>query len=366
LSRYFFYLFLICMLINTIFFVPRILLEEREGGAIMALAAGTVVGTLLAVVFTWAIQQFPGEGAAELFSRLMPAWIRIPLLLFFSGMWAIAGAIILIAFSFITNRYLSPETGHTLLLLCFCGLSSWAATRRPLTIINVLEVTILVNLPVVLFIMYKSVSHPLLSLDSVKLYTDYIPQMPSWTALAAATYPFTGYINLAVYNRLYKELRIRHLWLIPLVGSAILFVSFFIPIAIMGAESVDDYLYTWIATADTIRMELGFIERVVYLFLFIYIGFSLLFVTVTWNIAILLIRSCFPAWFERSERHKTWTSWSIALLIALATGVSGALSNDKALIGFTKGWLAIRLGAEVLIVTLVVWAYWRLKHAKAC
>ncbi|MFB9328735.1 GerAB/ArcD/ProY family transporter [Paenibacillus aurantiacus] len=361
-SRYFFYLFLIGMLINTIFFVPRILLEERYNGAVTAVFCGIVLGTILSFLFIWAMNRHPGKGIPELFAAVLPPYIRIPILLYLFLMWAISGSIILIAFSFIVVRFLSPETSHMLILVCFCCMCCWAATRRPLAIIGILEVIMLINIPLVIFIMGKSVSSPFIEWDSVRIFTDYIFHKPSWTALSAATYPFTGYINLSIYNRMFKKSKIKQLWLIPLIGASVLLISFFIPIALLGERAVGDYLYTWISAVDTLRMQYGFIERVVYLFLFIYISFSLLFITLTWNIALLLMRSSVPSITETSERSKVIANWVVAIAISVITCICGLLTNDKQLIEFTKFWLSLRFTSEMLLVGLVVWISWRVKH----
>lgn len=340
------------MLINTIFFVPRILLAERFDGAIMALVAAVGIGSALALVFTKSLGRFPGKGLPEIFASYLPLSIRTPILLFLGIMWGIAGSIILIAFSFITNRFLSPETSPELLLVCFCGICCWASTRKPSAIISVTEVIMLVNLPIVAFIMYKSFSQKLFDWDSVKLMTDYTFKIPSWTLLAAATYPFTGYINFALYNRYFKELKVAHLWLIPVIGAFVLFTSIIVPIGLLGSSAAGDYLYTWISAADTLRMQFGFIERVVFLFLFIYIGYSLLFVTITWNIGIKLICGCLPQRLKKTKRSRIVALWCVAGVIAAVTYWTGVISNDKGMIDSVKIWLNLRLGSEIVLVAL--------------
>ncbi|WP_217593693.1 hypothetical protein [Cohnella sp. GbtcB17] len=358
MTRYYFYFYLICMLINTIFFVPRILLAQRFDGAIMALIAAVGIGTALAVTFTKSIGRFPGKGLPEIFAGFMPLPIRTPILIFMGIMWIISGSIIIIAFSFITNRYLSPETSPQLLLICFCGICSWASTRKASSIISVTEIIILVNLPIVAFIMYKSFSQKLFDWDSVKIMTDYVFVKPSWSLLAAATYPFSGYINFAIYNRYFKELKVTHLWLVPVIGAFVLFTSIVVPIGLLGTSAVGDYLYTWISAADTLRMQYGFIERVVFLFLFIYIGFSLLFVTICWNIGIQLICGCLPDRLTKKKRSRIVTYWCIAGVNAAVTFWTGVLSNDKGMINFVKIWLNLRLGSEIALVALMAVLAW--------
>jgi len=351
------------MLINTIFFVPRILLAQRFEGAVMALILAVLVGSTLAIVFTKSLSRFPGQGLPEIFAGFLPSVLRIPIILYLGIMWGIAGSIIIVAFSFITNRFLSPETSPRLLLLCFCSICCWASTRKASAIISVTEIVIVLNLPIVAFIMYKSYIQKHFDWDSVKILSDYTFKPPSWTLLAAATYPFTGYINFALYNRNFKELKVAHLWLIPVIGTFVLFTSIIVPIGLLGVSAVGDYLYTWISAADTLRMQYGFIERVVYLFLFIYIGFSLLFVTITWNIGTQMILDCLPKRFKKTKRGRKATPWIVAGTIAATTYWFGISSNDKGMIDSVKLWLSIRLASEIGVVLLIAWMAWH-KHRK--
>lgn len=347
------------MLINTIFFVPRILLSQRFEGGIMAMILAVLIGSALALTFTKALSQFPGQGLPEILTAFMPSAIRIPILLFLGIMWGVAGSIIIITFSVITNRFLSPETSPEFLLICFCGICCWASTRKSSAIISVTEIVILLNLPIVAFIMYKAYTQKYFEWDAVKVMSDYTFKMPSWTLLSAATYPFTGYINFSLYNRYFKKLKVAHQWLIPIVGAAVLFTSIIVPIGVLGVTGVGDYLYTWISTADTLRMQYGFIERVVFLFLFIYIGFSLLFVTITWNIGIQLILECLPKRLKKVKRGRTALPWIVAFIIAAVTYWAGIVSNDKGMIGSVKVWLSIRFDSEILFVLLMVWMAWK-------
>ncbi|TJY43966.1 hypothetical protein E5161_00770 [Cohnella pontilimi] len=363
MSRYFYYLFVLNMFINTIFFVPRILLAKRYDGAISSILLAIVIGSLLAFLFTSAMNRLNGQGLPEMLEKSFPFAIRAPLLIYFGIMWCAAGSIILIAFSHITQRYLNPDMNPNILLLCYCGIGWWAATFRPMAILNAAEIIILVQLPFVLYIMMKTLLNREFDWDELRVLTDYIWRMPSWTSLAAATYGFTGYINFALYNRLYKNMKVKHRWLIPLLGTSVMFVSIFVPIGLLGVDAVADYLYTWISTADTTRIRFGFVERIVYLFLFIYIGFCLLFIAITWNIGSLLVLSCVKRDNVKIRKHNVSMKTVVCGLFAVVTLVLGMLSNDKRLLEFVTQWLSVRFVSEVFLVALVVWLSWRRKHA---
>ncbi len=359
MSRYFFYLYLICMFINTIFFVPRLLLEQRFNGAVMAMVVAVVLGSVFAILFLKAIGKFPGQGISDIFERSLPGFIKTPLLFFFGIMWAIAGSIVLIAFAIIAIRFLNPESSVMILLLIFCGIGCWTATHSSQSILYVIEIVIILSLPVVAYIMYKALTSNWFEWDAVLILSDYAFKIPSWQTVSVATYSFAGYINMAVYNREFQPSKIRMLWLIPIIGVVVLFVSAVVPIGLLGIDHVDYYIYTWITSADTLIMEFGLIERVVYLFLFVYIGFSLSFVTITWNIGSELIAECFKKRTLKIKKMSIPIRVLSSILIAVATFVGGMMSTDKMLIHFVSNWLMLRLSAEILLVAMIVWMAWR-------
>jgi len=359
LSRYFFYLYLICMFINTIFFIPRLLLEQRFAGGIMAMIVAVILGSAFALLFMKAIGKFPGKGITEIFKRALPGFIRVPLLFFFGVMWAIAGSLVLIAFAAIAVRFLNPESSLTILLICFCGISCWAASHRPQSILYVSEIVVCLNLPVIVYILYKALTSNWFEWDAVRILSDYTFKIPSWKAVAAATYSFAGYINMAVYNREFKPSKIRMLWLVPVIGMIVLFSSIIIPVGLLGVDNTDDYIYTWITSADTLYMKFGLIYRVVFLFLFVYIGFSLAFITITWNIGSKLIADCFKKQSLQIKKLKIPITVLCCILFAVVTFIGGMMSTDKSLIHFVANWLMVRLGAEMLLVAMVIWMAWR-------
>ena len=354
MSRYFYFMYLVCMFVNTIFFTPRLLLLQRFEGGVMATILSVIIGSTYSILFLWAISKFPGEGIPEIFQREFPAFIRKPILIFLGLMWPFAGSVILIAFTIITLRFLNPETSLMMLLFCYCGICWWASTYRPQTILYVTEIIILFSLPVVLYIMYKAITSKWFNWSSLRILADYTFIWPSWTALAAATYSFTGYINMALYNRVFNPAHIRAKWLIPPLGVILLFSSVIVPVGLLGVDNVDSYIYTWITSADTLRMQFGVIERVVFLFLFIYIGFSLTYITITWNIGALMISSCFR------KQNITWKKFRlpihavISMFYAVITFIAGLFTSDKSIFEWVTSWQILRLISETLLVIIVV------------
>jgi hypothetical protein len=363
LSRYFFYPVYLCMAINAIFYVPKLLLQERFDGSIMAMLISLFLGWLLAVMFTRGMGRFPGLGLPEILEQTVPAALRMFLLLFLGLMWVAAGSIVIVAFTLIIKQVLSPDISRTLLLFGSIIIICWAATRTSYAIMNVLEIGLLLSMPFTAFIIMKTMSSPFMDWDAVLSMTDYIFRVPSWNAIALSTYLFTGYVNMAIFNRIFKDTRIKRLWLIPIAGLVISFTSFIVPIGIHGTQSVEYYTYTWISTADSIIMQFGFIERLLYVFLVLYIMLALLFVTVAWHVGVELIRPCFSRLLTRKRNRTALLNWMMTGVFGIGTYIYGTYTNEKALINMTQLWMNIRLPVEMILVALVVYLGRRKRNA---
>lgn len=357
MSRYFYYPIIVCMLINTIIYVPKVLMEARFTGAITAMLIAIPLGTLLAFIFAKAMNRFPGKGLPEILKAHTPSWIRIPILLFLGFMWFSAGSIVLVSYALITKRFINPDLQMSVLLVCFILVGRWSATRSSESILNVMEILIVLSSPLVMFISYKAFTSESFDWDAILVFTDYAFKTPSLMTLAAATYLFTGYVCLAVFHRFFQESKpIRYFWVIPIIGFLVCFTTFFIPIGLHGTQAVEKYVYVWVSTADSLNMKYGFIERVLFVFLMLYIMLCLLFIALTWHIATELIRSV-------STKESLLVKWLIVACIGMITYIYGSTFNEKQLTHLAEQWLILRLFAELGLVGLIIYISRRKKHA---
>lgn len=110
------------------------------------------------------------------------------------------------------------------------------------------------------------------------------------------TYIFSGYLNMVFFNKVFqKPVETKRIWMFGLLGLGILLTSFYIPIGFHGADGVGDYTYPWVSTADSMRIELGIVERVMYIFIVLYTGISAISIGVHWHAANQLLTSMVKA-----------------------------------------------------------------------
>jgi hypothetical protein len=347
--RYFLYLNLMSMLVNAIINVPSILYEDRFNGAIMSMILAIPLSTVLTIIFSKCLIKFPNQGLPEILKLTIPNWVRTPVLLYLGIMWYIGGLLVLVVFAIICVRYINPDVSLVFTLILFMLIAGWGALQSSKTVLYILEIIIILNVPFIFFIIIKAVSSPFMNWKEVLSMGSYVWMWPTWKSLAASTYLFIGYINMAIFNRAFDgKFSLKFYWVIPIIGLLNFISSFAIPIGFHGPQTVDNYIYPWISTADSLKMEYGFIERVIFLFLLLYISISLLFGIVCWHVALEVLKSTFES-KKRSSWNRRLPYGILALFLILPLFIL-KWANEPFLIKFSEVWISHRLIAEILLV----------------
>ncbi|MFC4102774.1 hypothetical protein [Paenibacillus xanthanilyticus] len=352
MSRYFYYHIVLVALLNLMLFVPHILIRYRFSGALTSMAISVVVGTGLCLMFTSIMCKYPGQGLPEILNQFLPRSVTLPFMIFMAVMWIIGPSIAVVSYAVLINRFINPDTSPILVLVLLCVVCLYAATRPTMTIIFLIEMGLVLNLPLILFILFKAVRNDAINWDAIHTVANYWTQMPKWNAIGAATYIFTGYVNLAVYNRaMPPNVRIRHRWTIPLVGLLVLAMTFFVPIGFHGTETVDEYLYVWSLTADSMIMSYGFIERVIFVFLIMYLNLTLIYTASGWHQAIEFLKGLAKDYkpdIDGVPMKKAGVL--IGTAIVVATVLYLYLFNEKITFQLSEYWLGFRLIVEIATV----------------
>lgn len=356
MNRYFYYNVILVSLLNLMLFVPHILLRFRYDGAVSSMGVAVLIGSTLAIMFTYVMKAFPGKGLPEILGEFFPKIITIPFLLFMAGMWLTASSIALVCYAVLINRFFNPDTSPIIVLVFLVVICIYTSSRSSLTVIFIIEMGLLINAPLLLLILLKAARSTFIDWDAIRTVANYWHKPPKLQPVSAATYIFTGYINYAIYNRLNPpNFRIRYRWIIPAFGILILLMTFFVPIGFHGTETVDNYLYIWSVTSDSMLMEYGFIERVIFFFLILYLNLTLIYTTSGWHQAMELVKSCLPKSNPQIDTSKTpKANWIITSTFALLTLVYNYLFNEKDHYDITNYWLTIRMFVEIASVLLLL------------
>jgi hypothetical protein len=348
--RYFYYLVLLNMLANIILFVPRILLSHRFEGSMMSLVLSVPIGFTLLYVFVKSITKFPRQGLPEILKKHAPRWVRIFILSYFIVFWFLAGMITLIAFSEITKKYINPDISSMLIVLAFVIVVGMIARLKSESVLFSMEILLITNVPVIAWVLYKAVTNEAMHYDACFEIATHILNRPTWESISAGTYIFTGYTNLVIFNRLLKpNKKIPFLWTIPIVGTCVLLTSFLIPVGYHGTIAVNTFIYPWISTSDSMRVEFGLVERVLFIFMLLYTNISLAGSFIHWHVGVEFIKELFP-----SQKEKTYFTWAVVAVMGGVTFLLSYFFNDNSLFNFGTVYLNIRLVSEIALVILIV------------
>lgn len=345
------------MFLNIIINVPKILIEDRFNGSIMSLLVSIPIGTLLAYLFTKGISRFQRKGLPEILNEHMSVFIRGPYLVFLAIMWMASGSMALISYTYIIKFYLNPEMSSIIIIGFLALVVSFGAMRKTSSILYLTEIILVLVSPFILYIICKTVGSEFFRTVHIYRALHYTWQMPTYSSISAATYVFIGYINLVIMNQYIDSKKVlKYFWTLPFLAAGILITSFFIPIGFLGVHTVGDFIFPWMITADSLRMQYGFIERATFLLLFIYLQLVILFGIVTWHVGIELLKGAFTS--QRKKVHKLPLSSSplmtlILLVFSILTIVLEESTNQIEFFEIVKVWLNFRFAAEIMLVLLI-------------
>ncbi|MDD9270095.1 GerAB/ArcD/ProY family transporter [Paenibacillus sp. GCM10023248] len=344
--RYFYYLVFLNMLANIVIFVPRVLLTHRFEGSMMSIVLSVPIGFTLLYVFVKSIRQFPQQGLPEILKDHAPGWVRLTILIYFIHMWFLAGALTLIAFSEITKKYINPDVSSMYIVFAFIVVVGLIARLSSDSVLYCMEILILTNVPIIGWVLYKAITNTYMDYDAGMEIVTHIWNMPTWDTLSAGTYIFTGYTNLVIFNRLlHPHKKIPFLWSIPIIGTFVLLTSFLIPIGYHGTIAVNTYLYPWISASDSMRVEFGLVERVLFIFILLYTNISLAGAFIHWHVGFEFCKELFPR-----LKRKTLFSWVTLAVMGLATFLLGLKFNDESLFDMATFYLDLRFASEIVLV----------------
>ncbi|UJF32366.1 hypothetical protein [Paenibacillus hexagrammi] len=207
-------------------------------------------------------------------------------------MWYLAGLITLLAFADITRSFINPETNNFQVLGVFFVVVLAISTMKSDKVLYTVEILLVFSVPFILFLLGKSFFNKYLSYDSILIVASHVTEPVGWTTISAATYTYTGYINMLIFNK-YITKKPKLLWVVALLGVGNLCTSFFIPIGFLGADGSTDFPFPWVATADSMRMELAFVERVLYVFLLLYAILAYTSMFIHWHVGIEMFKGAF-------------------------------------------------------------------------
>ncbi|MDP4084342.1 MAG: GerAB/ArcD/ProY family transporter [Bacillota bacterium] len=357
MNRYLLYLLLVNMLTNIVVYVPKILIDYKYDGAVSAILIAIPIGLFLCIVFCKSISAFPEQGLPEILDQLLNRKIKNIILFIFSGFWYFAGFLTLIGFTDIINRFINPEMSKVSLAVLFAIATCFIIQLPTEKVMYIVEIILVLNVPFVFFIVFKALTNEYFSWNSVFEVGTHLFSWPSFKALSAATYTFSGYMNVLIMNRLFRQ-KIKGINFIVIGFLSIfnMFTTFFIPIGFHGADGAQEYLYPWTTTADCLRIPYGPIERVIFLFLMLYIGITVVSAAIHWHVAFEFLKGASSKKFTKKK------ALLILIIFSCATIISEMKITAVQTMFLSTYWLILRFIFEICVVTFVFFLARRKKN----
>ncbi|MDW0111080.1 GerAB/ArcD/ProY family transporter [Sporosarcina aquimarina] len=296
MSRFVYYLILTNMLAIIMSPIPRLLLLRAGDGALSGMIVGIIGGALFTYVTVSFFLKYPGQDLIELLTKYTSSWIQIPVTLYFAFMWFIAGTITLIMTVFLLITFLTPVMSIYIISLSILITIFFGVLLKTKSILFTLEILCVLMIPVTVLMFFKMFTSHELDFDQVRLAVMHIKSIPDFTAFNASTFTFMGSANLIIFNKYFKEKQNISKWSIICITLASIFMlinSYLVPIGFTGFDEIDQLMFPWTSSADSVRMKFGFIERVVFIFMFLFVTISFISIIIHWHVAYKLLSSIF-------------------------------------------------------------------------
>lgn len=338
----YFYLFFINVMANINLFVPYFLIQRRFEGAPLAILITVPLSLLVFTFFSVGMSRFPNHSIFDILSKKFSARLSAFFTIVLGTQWFVAGLITLLGVTLGVRQFFMPQSSNleaVFLFLLFTLVSVTLPTKKMLTLVKVL---LLMTVPFLGMILFKALFSSTISWLSIAEVATHIGEMPSIWTVAIATYVFSGFSNMVLFNRYYSStIKFYAPLLVGVTGLSAMLFLFFIPIGFQGADGVGDFAFPWLATTDSMVMRFGVVERVFYVYLFLFTLIALTSIALHWHVALELIKQSVP---KKATSPVTLTVFIVVTLILLYSLNKGEIQM------FAKAWLGGRFFIEVLLV----------------
>ncbi|MEK4026341.1 GerAB/ArcD/ProY family transporter [Sporosarcina sp. FSL W7-1283] len=320
MSRFVYFLITTNMIANIAASLPRILLSGSNNGAITSMALALIFG----VFATWSVirllSSFPGKTLPELMETYLSKWLFVPLLLFFAINWYVSGLATLITYSDILLRYLTPEMPIYSIVGTFILFITFGLVMKGRSVLYTLEIILVLLVPIILYFLLKVYLDRQLDWDNVGVAIMNVNSFPNYTLFTASSYIFLGFFDMLYFNKYIKKkmkFGIKEGLIVGGMGFFVLFTTYFIPIGFIGFDGIEDILYPWIVTTDSIRMKFGVVERIIFIFLLIFLAIAFLNIMIHWHVSLKFFQGALG--IDKLEKRKKRTIANSILIIAFWT-----------------------------------------------
>jgi len=360
MNRYYAYLLFLNMLSNIVPLAGITLLEHRFDGAVPALMLAIPVGGAFIFLFTRLFARFPNQGFPEIAFASLPKAAAGGLVLLQSAFWFIGGTVALLYIAEVTKRFINPDFTPVESLALFLVIVVLFVNQPSIKLLYMLEIMLLISVPLLALVLFKALFSNTLMTDSMWEVAGHFAEMPSLLSFSAAAFMMSGFMSLTVFNRVIAPNVKKPGYLLALaaIGALQVLVTFLLPIGFHGADGVGVLTYPWFATADSLRLTYGFIERVLYVFLLAYVLISVISLLIFWHIGLEHAKPLLPR-FIRSRGLRALFPYAVLAALAAAVIVLENRSGLSLIRDAADAWLWMYVPNLLLVFAVLAWAAYK-------
>lgn len=278
-SKYYYLLLINSIITHFILFVPNIVIKEDVYGGIMAHSIGFVISSMNAYFLLYVFNSFEGLTLVEidhiLFGKTIGQIISFIIICFQFAL----GLLVFRGLVEIVQEYMIPDTPPWLIALCIVisiGITLKNTSRTYISFIGFLTWIIIPWIIVQNLITLREVKMTYVRGMLTRGFT-----LPSFSSIALCSFFYGEFFHLSLFNSVLEKKSLKNTILVfLLVSLPIGFLSILVPIGVWGPKAVVNLHFIWVATADTVTIDLFFIERVLFILLPL---FFLLLITEVFN-----------------------------------------------------------------------------------
>jgi len=140
-----------------------------------------------------------------------------------------------------------------------------------------------------------------------------------------------------------------------------MFTTYFIPIGYNGLDHIQYMSFPWLLTTDSIKVAIAFLERVMYIFLFLNLSIAFVSIIITWHVSMEILKSSGLLKGIKWKQHNlnahlfTIVVWIASLIVSTYITEPQFLEYSSYLINFLPPFFVVFL--------IICWFIsWRDKH----
>lgn len=314
MNRYLYYLLLVPLVVNMVGAVPRVLFETKDTGTIVSMFLAIAISIVFFYLVMRFFNRYPGVGFPELLKKHTPKWLSVFLLFCFGLLWFAIGLNALILNTYLMQRFLTPDISTFWITMLFLFFVSFGVLLSTKSILYTVEIILWIALPLLFLVILGLYIHDNIKWDFIGKAWVHVNHQPNYSAFSAAFFTFFGLMSLSIFNREFKRKQkytLFQAFFFSLLGAIFLLTSYFVPIGYNGFDNIDHITYPWVLTTDSIKFNLAFLERVMYVFLILYLPLVFLFLITTWHVGMEFFKS------SVSDRLLKWNDRDLTPFVIL-------------------------------------------------